>query len=261
MNVRAHADDSLPAATDEIAPPDIDGHVRILVVHTASAVAEASRFVADLEDLGYDAVPLRLSRTVVDAVLADDPDLVIIARTDDSFDLVRVCRALHGAIRCRILIVGGPEESDAEALVIDALEAGADDYIAATASPRVVIARVRAALRARPVRRRRARTIEVGDVVIDLDAHSVLVGGKPVNCPPRQFDVLVALASQPGQMVLRDSLISTVWGVAATSVNPRRVRIAISLLRGVLGTGPRRPVIESVSRMGYRLVVPPATPL
>ena len=260
MDPRAHADDLLAAAPSDVAGPDVDDPARILVVHAASAVAEASRFVAELGVLGYDAVPLRLSRTVVDAVLADDPDLVIIAHhADDSFDLARVCRALHGAIRCRILVVGGPVESEAEPLVIAALEAGADDYIAGSASPRVMTARVRAALRARPARRQRAQTIEVGDVVIDLDAHSVLVDGHAVNCPPRQFDVLVALASQPGQMVLRDSLISTVWGVAASSVNPRRVRIAISLLRGVIGTGPRRPIIESVSRMGYRLVVPPPT--
>ena len=259
MNARAHADDSLAAAPGDVARLAFEAPARILVVHAASAVAEASRFVGELGELGYDAVPLRLSRTVVDAALADDPDLVIIANTDDSFDLVRVCRALHGAIHCRIVIIGGHEESAAEALVIEALEAGADDYIAGSTPPRVVMARVRAALRARPRRRRRARTIEVGDVVIDLDAHSVLVGGTAVNCQPRQFDVLVALASQPGQMLLRDSLISSVWGVSAASVNPRRVRIAISLLRGVLGRGPQRPVIESVSRIGYRLVVPPTS--
>lgn len=259
MNARAHADDPFTAAHGDSAGPNVDGPPRILVVHASSAVAAASRFVGELGELGFDAVPLRLSRTVVDAVVADDPDLVIIANTDESLELVRLCRALHGAIRCRILIVGGPEESDVEPLVIDALEAGADDYIAGTASSRVVIARIRAALRANPPRRRRTQTIEVGDVVIDLDAHSVVVAGKVVNCPPRQFDVLVALASQPGQMILRDSLISAVWGVAASSVNPRRVRIAISLLRGVIGTGPQRPVIESVSRIGYRLVLPPPT--
>ena len=261
MNARAHADESPTAAPGDVSRLPLEAPPRILVVHAASAAAEASRFVSELGDLGYDAVPLRLSRTVVDAALADDPDVVIIANTDDSFDLVRVCRALHGALHCRILIVGGHDESAAEALVIEALDAGADDYIAGSTPPPVVMARVRAALRARPRRRRRARTIEVGDVVIDVDAHSVLVGGTAVNCPPRQFDVLVALASQPGQMVLRDSLISSVWGVAAGSVNPRRVRIAISLLRGVIGRGPRRPVIESVSRIGYRLVVPPTSPL
>lgn len=259
MNPRAPADGPQADAPGALAGLEAADPARILVVHSASAVAEASRFVVELGALGYDAVPLRISRTVVDAVLADDPDLVIIARPDDSFDLARVCRALQGVIRCRILIVGGPDESEAEPLVIEVLEAGADDYIADSASPRLLAARVRAALRARPPRRRQAHTIELGDLVIDLDAHSVLIDGAPVNCPPRQFDVLVALASQPGQMVLRDSLIATVWGVPASSVNPRRVRIAISLLRGVIGTGPRRPVIESVSRIGYRLVAPPSS--
>jgi len=258
MNPRANADRPLEAASGAYMGPDLVEPARILVVHSAGAVAKASRFVDDLCVLGYDVVPLRISRTIVDAVLADDPDLVIIVHTDDTFDLTRVCRALHGTIRCRILVVGGSDEMQAEQFVIEALEAGADDFIADSVSQRVVVARVRAALRARPQRRRRAHTIELGDVVIDLDAHSVLIDGIPVNCPPRQFDVLVTLASAPGQMVLRDSLISTVWGVPASSVNPRRVRIAISLLRGVIGTGPRRPIIESVSRIGYRLNAPPS---
>lgn len=208
MNPRAHADGPSASAPDASFASDADGAARILVVHSESAVAQASRLVDDLGEFGFDAVPLRISRTVVDAVLADDPDVVIIIHMDDSFDLGRVCRALRGTIRCRIVVFGGPDESDAEPFVIEALEAGADDYIAESASQRVMVARVRAALRARPQRRRRAHTIDLGDVVIDLDAHSVLIDGTPVNCPPRQFDVLVALASQPGQMVLRDSLIS-----------------------------------------------------
>jgi len=57
-------------------------------------------------------------------------------------------------------------------------------------------------------------------------------------------------------MISRDSLIATVWGVPGSTVNPRRVRIAISQLRRLIGSGPRRPVIESVSRVGYRLIPP-----
>jgi DNA-binding response OmpR family regulator len=182
---------------------------------------------------------------------------VIIVVGEGRFDVVRVCASLSDALDCRILVVAESRHTIDEETVIDLLDAGADDFVPATTGAPVVLARVRVALRASPLRRRAPQQIVVGDVLIDLDAHVVLVDGEPVSCPPRQFDILVALASNAGLMVLRDTLIADVWGIPPGSVDPRRVRIAISLLRGLLSVGPQRPTIESVSRIGYRLVVPP----
>ena len=95
----------------------------------------------------------------------------------------------------------------------------------------------------------------MGDVVIDLDAHALYIAGVPAKCPPVQFLLLAVLAKQANRVVDRDSLLSKVWGARPDSVDPRRLRIAISTLRHLLGGGPNRPQIETISHVGYRLVV------
>jgi two-component system response regulator MtrA len=226
----------------------------------ASAKDPAQRVATEMQGAGHDTVLLKIGRGLIDSVVVDDPDVALVIRSDDSFDLMRVCADLNEALQCRVIVLDFGADPASDNLVIDCLHAGADDFFPGAIALRVMLARIRVALRARPLRRRRPSRIEVGDIVINLDAHAVYVDGVAVNCPPRQFDVLVALASRPNEMVLRDSLIVAVWGVSPESIDSRRVRIAISVLRGVIGTGQRRPSIESVSRVGYRLVVPaPAT--
>ena len=82
------------------------------------------------------------------------------------------------------------------------------------------------------------------------------VGGEAVRCPPVQYELLVALARNPGTAIAGEDLLRTVWGTAPGDVHPRRLRIAVSVLRGILGIGPRRPRVETVPRVGYRLVTP-----
>lgn len=225
---------------------------RILIVHSADA---APALADELRGVGHDARTVRADSDVINSALTDEPDLVVVALTAECADAINTCRRLREVIACRIVVVGGPDEVVAESFVVDLLDAGADDYIAASASTRVLHARIRLALRDRGVSRR-TPTIELGDVVIDVDARTLMIGGDPVQCSRRLFDVLVALASQPGQLVLCDTLLSTVWGVPPKSVHPRRIRTAISLLRGTIGRGPHRPSIESQSGIGYRLIVP-----
>jgi DNA-binding response OmpR family regulator len=98
----------------------------------------------------------------------------------------------------------------------------------------------------------------IGDVVIDAEAHILVIDGEVVRCPPLQFHLVVTLARRAGSLVSRETLFRELWGIQPGSVDPRRLRIAISVLRRVLGHGPLRPSIESVSGSGYRLSVPPA---
>jgi two-component system response regulator MtrA len=236
-------------------PSAVPNPARVVVIHSSTADAHAQHIVAEMRGVGHEPVSLKIGRTLVERVVAGDPDVVLVIRAGDSFDLVRVCADLHETLACRIVVIDFEERPAADGLVIETLQAGADDFIAFT-SAAVMLARIRVALRARPLRAPRSPRIRVGDVVIDLEAHAVHIDGVAVNCPPRQFDVLVALASRPNEMVRRDALIAEVWRVAPESIDSRRVRIAISVLRGVLGTGPGRPLIESVSRIGYRLAMP-----
>lgn len=144
-------------------------------------------------------------------------------------------------------------ESNRDEDVIHVLESGADDLLPRNTSAPLLLARIRVGLRARPVAARVAEQFEVGDVVVDLSAHAAYVGGAAVKCPPRQFLLLAALARQPNAVIDHETLINDVWGDQPGAVDPRRLRIAVSLLRGVLGSGTDRPRIETVPHIGYRL--------
>jgi DNA-binding response OmpR family regulator len=233
---------------------------RILVIHSPGADTHGNVLVDRLREESYDVIRLEMKRSLVNDVLDDDPDVVIVEYMIGSFDLVRLCHDLREAIDGRIVIVasGSASVSDADdGFIVDVLDAGADDFLSHETSAPIMAARLRVAMRARPKRERLPRRITVGDVEIDAEAHIVRLGGQVVKCPPLQFELLVILARHAGLVVPRDALFRELWGVSPNAVDPRRLRIAISVLRGVLGAGPHRPVIESVPRSGYRLGVPP----
>lgn len=201
-------------------------------------------------------VELSIDRGVVDQVAALRPAVVLVELDGRRFDLLRLCRSLC-AVTDAWMIVTSSGTID-EATIVDALDAGADDVIA-NATPVVVDARLRVGLRVRPVRTPPPATIDVGDVAIDLRAHELRIGDRPVPCPPVQFELLVALGRQLGAVVGRDELLRTIWG-AAGELNPKRLRIAVSAARRILGSAALRPRLETVTKIGYRLVPPRGWP-
>ena len=110
-------------------------------------------------------------------------------------------------------------------------------------------------------RARDSATLVVGDVVVDVDAHSVLIGGDVVRFPVRLFGMLVELARRPNKVVTCESLLQEVWGIEPHPADRRRVRVAASSLRRLLGEGVYRPRLETVVRVGYRLVTATVVPI
>jgi DNA-binding response OmpR family regulator len=208
-----------------------------------------------LATIATDVTMVTIDRHSIETLSDLAPDVVVIDDGGGEFDVMRLCRDLHDSMGSRVIVVGAEQGTYTDEWVIDLLDAGADDFIPRTASDGLLLARVRVAIRTMPSMQRRSRQLVVGDVIIDLDAHEFFIAGERGKCPPRQFLLLVALASQPNRVVTRDALLASVWGAAPGSVDARRLRIAVSLLRARLGRGPERPTIETVSHVGYRLVV------
>ena len=192
---------------------------------------------------------------MVDELLVLAPDLVVITHSAGAFDLVRVCHDVSESLAARLVVVSDDDGSSTEALEVAVLEAGADDVVRSSVSKELLRARLRAALRRRSAPNVEQSRLALGDVLIDLQAHALFIDGAPVKCPPLQFLLLVVLAKRSNQVVERDTLLANVWGAEPHTVDPRRVRIAISVLRRVLGSGPARPRIETVSHVGYRLAI------
>jgi DNA-binding response OmpR family regulator len=203
---------------------------------------------------GYRATSVLVGRSMADEFTATDPDIVVIDASTDDFDAARLCRDVHRTAGVPIVAVLPAEREADDRAVIELLDAGASDVVSVDVSADRLLAHMRAALRQRP-KRESPPTLVAGDVVVDLGAHVVTIDGRVVSCPPLLFSMLATLASAPNKVTTRDVLLAKVWGVEPGAVDTRRVRVAASLLRRMLGTGPRRPRLETVSRIGYRLAV------
>ena len=132
---------------------------------------------------------------------------------------------------------------------LDALEAGADDFVVKPFSPRELVARLRAHLRHRPVT---AERLVFGDLVIDTACREVTVHGDLVPLPAKEFDLLAFLASSPRRVFSRGQLMEHVWGVDA-AVTTATITEHIRRLRNRLEKDPKRPRwIETVWSVGYR---------
>jgi two-component system response regulator MtrA len=232
-----------------VSPWETDGAI-VCIVH--SRHVRGTEVVSYLGDQHFVAA-MPAERHVTDDVSGRHPDAVVIDATVGDFDALRLCRDINEATGIPVVVVTRGHGID-DADIIGLLDAGAADVVPADATPAMLQARVRAAMRWSPPRRRPRRLV-VGDVVIDVAAHAVYIDDRPVACSPLMFSLLVTLASAPNTVATRESLLLRVWGVESGSADTRRVRVAVSLLRRLLGTGPRRPRLETVARVGYRLAV------
>lgn len=205
---------------------------------------------------GYDVVDVVIRKSVVDELAGFAPDIVVIDSTHGDFDVRRLCRDIRRSLGSRILVLAADDLATDEGWTVAVIEAGADDVVTGSMSPALLRTHLLALMRLAPDRDPHRHDVVVGDVVVDVDGYSVFVAGRLVRFPSLQFKLLLALARRPNRVVSFGQLLSEVWGVEPRSVNPRRVRVAASVLRRLLGEGARRPRVETVSRVGYRLVVP-----
>lgn len=140
-----------------------------------------------------------------------------------------------------------------EADRIIGLEYGADDYVSKTASPRELLARLRALLRRSALQAVERRTITVGPLVVDADGRSATLNGEPVRLTPVEFDMLLALANANGRIKTREDLLTEIRD-RHFDVFDRSVDVHISALRRKLNDDPRHPkLIHTVRAAGYKL--------
>lgn len=176
------------------------------------------------------------------------PDLVITDLMMPGMSGVEVCRAIRAQGPTPVLVLSVREHERSK---VEALDAGADDYVTKPFGIQELLARVRAHLRRAP--ERTATAIEAGDFVIDIDAHSVTVAGRQVHLTPKEFDLLLHLARNAGRVMTHRALLTTVWG-AQSAQQPEYLRVFVGQLRKKLESDARKQYIQTEPWVGYRFI-------
>jgi two-component system KDP operon response regulator KdpE len=178
------------------------------------------------------------------------PDLIITDLRMPNMDGLELCRQVRSESRIPIIVLSVKGE---EAIKVEALDAGADDYITKPFSVKELLARVRAALRRTHAdEQSEAPVIDVGDFRIDIPGRRVEVRNQEVRLTPKEFDVLVYLARHPDRVVTHRALLAAVWGPNSLE-QTEYLRVCVGHLRKKLErdeTVPRYIVTEPW--VGYR---------
>jgi two-component system KDP operon response regulator KdpE len=176
------------------------------------------------------------------------PDLVITDLMMPGMSGVEVCRAIRATSAVPVLVLSVREHERSK---VEALDAGADDYVTKPFGIQELLARVRAHLRRAP--ERAATAIEAGDFVVDVTNHSVAVLGKAIHLTPKEFDLLAHLARHAGKVITHRALLTAVWG-AQSAHQPEYLRVFVGQLRKKLESESGRQYIQTEPWVGYRFI-------
>ena len=224
---------------------------KILVVDDEPQIVKVVK--AYLEQSGFQVVTAADGSTALTTFQREKPDFMILDLSLPGMDGLDVCRAVRHVSNIPILMLTARVE-EADKLV--GLELGADDYVVKPFSPREVVARVRTILRrAAAVDLPKPELIQVGDLQIDPDQHTVIVSDRQIELTPTEFDILVVLARQPKRVFTRLQIMEQAQGDAFEGYE-RTIDAHIKNIRLKLEINPKKPAyIHTVFGVGYKLEV------
>jgi DNA-binding response OmpR family regulator len=186
------------------------------------------------------------------------PDLILLdLMLPGQYDGFEVCQKIRRDDPNVVIIM--ITAKDAEEDKVKGFEAGADDYVTKPFGTKELAARINANLKRSTLSRgARGRIIEAGELWLDTKNVSARVRGEPLSLRLKEFELLVALASEPGELKSREDLAKEVWGHAHWGVGASRtIDVHIRRLRATLEGKSGSEYIHTVRGVGYRFKVPP----
>lgn len=219
----------------------------ILVVDDEPQITRVLR--TSLSAQGYDIRIANSGEMALEIMKDWSPNMIITDLSMPSVDGVELTRRVRAVSQVPILVLS---VRDKEQQKVEALDAGADDYVTKPFGMNELLARVRANLRRVPAESEVNAAIEIGDFRIDTEARKVTVREREVRLTPKEFDLLVYLARRPGKVVHHRTLLGAIWGGQSTE-QVEYLRVFVGQLRKKLepdASSPRYIVTEPW--VGYR---------
>lgn len=225
--------------------------MKILIADDDPQILRALRIT--LTAKGYDVFVAADGAQAIAAAIDHRPDLFLLDLGMPALNGIEVIEAVRGWSQAPILVVSGRAGA---ADKVDALDAGADDYVTKPFAIEELLARIRALAR-RVVRDEAVPVVRLGDVTVDLAARSVTrstpEGEQQVRLTPTEWQVLELLIRNPGRLVTRQTLLTTIWGSEHIE-DTGYLRLYLSQLRKKIEADPANPVhLITEAGMGYRL--------
>jgi len=182
---------------------------------------------------------------VIDRFNASPPDLVLLDVMLPGIDGIEVCKIIREQSMVPIVMLTAKGDTHD---VVMGLEAGADDYMVKPFKPQELVARINTRLR----RVTKVGTLSICDLVIDQMEHKVLKGDREIALTRLEFDLLVALAKEPGRVFTREALLNEVWGYQHAA-DTRLVNVHVQRLRSKIETDADNPeYVLTVRGVGYK---------
>ncbi|MSP11971.1 MAG: response regulator transcription factor [Chloroflexi bacterium] len=202
---------------------------------------------------GYQVVAASGGRQALDAFHAHAPDLIVLDLMLPGIDGWEVCQRIRQESQVPVIMLTARTD-DVDKIV--GLELGADDYLVKPFNPRELLARIKAVLRRTEQSislKSAAKTMKIGEINIDVERREVRVQGKLVALRAKEFDLLLAFATNLGFVLSREQLLTNVWGYEFYG-DTRTVDVHVAHLREKLKQADVN--IETVWGIGYKLVSP-----
>jgi DNA-binding response OmpR family regulator len=218
----------------------------VLIADDEKNIVQLARMYLVSEGFTVESAPN--GREALEKVRQVKPDLVILDLMMPDIDGWEVCRRLRKESDIPIIMLTARDD-DVDKIV--GLEIGADDYVTKPFNARELVARVKAVLRRYSAGKSPERVLQVGNLRIDPERHEVTVDEKPVELRPKEFDLLTALARNPGIVFDRERLLKVAWGYDYYG-DSRTVDVHVTWLREKLRASTAR--IQTVWGVGYKLI-------
>lgn len=220
----------------------------ILVVDDEPKIVQLARDY--LEHAGFSVLTANDGQSAVEQARSRKPDLIILDLGLPKMDGLDVTRVLRKESNLPIIMLTArAEESDK----LVGLELGADDYVTKPFSPKELVARVRTVLRRMEPEARSAEVLRIAGLTIDIPRMRVQLEGREVDLTATEFQLLAAMARQPGRVFTRAQLLDVIHGVALESYE-RAIDAHIKNIRRKIEPDPRSPrYILMVYGVGYKL--------
>lgn len=222
---------------------------RVLVVDDDQSLVRA--LSVSLSSRGYDVAVVGTGEDALGWAAQHDPDLILLDLGLPGIDGIDVIRRLRGWSQVLVIVLSARHQETAK---VEALDAGADDYVTKPFAMAELLARIRAALR-RQVGTEVSPRVETADFVIDLAVMRVTRGGQVVRLTPKEWDVVSLLVRNAGRLVSHRQLLGEVWGPEYVK-ETEYLRVLLARVRRKLERDPSHPThFITESGVGYRFEV------